>query len=70
LLSFAAAWGLAEVMPAGLAFAIVGVLFAAIAGITFMTGRERVKQMHPVPDDTVETLKEDVQWLKARKTSS
>lgn len=70
LLSFAAAWGLAEVMAAGWAFLIVGVVYAVIAAVAFLTGRQRMREFHPVPEETVETLKEDVQWLKARKNNS
>ncbi|HEX3540363.1 MAG TPA: phage holin family protein [Acidimicrobiales bacterium] len=60
LVSFAAAWGLAEVMPAGLAFLIVGVLYAVVAGVLFAQGRRRLRQIRPVPVQTVKTLKDDV----------
>jgi uncharacterized membrane protein YqjE len=66
LLSFAAAWGLAEVMPAGLAFLIVGIVFAVVAGGAAMVARERMRSVRLVPDETVETLKEDVAWARAR----
>src|SRR5438067_1793750 len=55
LLSFAAAWGLAEVVPIGVGFLIVGVVYAAVAGIGFVVGRQRVGEFHPVPEETVET---------------
>jgi hypothetical protein len=70
LLSFAAVWGLAEVMPVGVAFLIIGLIYAAVAAVAFMIGRDRAREINPVPDETVETLKEDVQWLKARKNNS
>lgn len=63
LLAFAAAWGLAEIMPEGVAFLIVGVVVAAIAAVLLMRGRERMREVRPVPE-TTETLKEDVQWAK------
>ena len=63
LLAFAAAWGLAEVVPEGFAFLIVGVVVAAIAAFLLMTGRDRMREVRPVPE-TTETLKEDVQWAK------
>jgi hypothetical protein len=66
LLSFAAAWGLAEVMPVGVAFLIVGLLFGGVAFAVFQTGRDRIQQVDPVPRETVDTIKEDVQWVKAR----
>lgn len=64
LLSFAAAWGLAEVMPTGVAFTIVGVVYVAIAGVCFTLGRSRLAQFRAVPEQTVETLKEDVAWAR------
>jgi uncharacterized membrane protein YqjE len=64
LLSFAAAWGLSEIVPEGVAFLIVGVVFAAIAAVAFLVGRKTVEQADFVPHDTIETVKEDVQWAK------
>jgi hypothetical protein len=63
-LVFAAAWGLAEVVPEGVAFLIVGVVLLAVAGILFAQGRKKVAQVNPVPEQTVETVKEDVQTAK------
>ena len=44
---------------------IVGVVYLAIAGIAALMGRDRVREATPVvPEQTVETLKEDVEWAK------
>lgn len=67
LLSFAAAWGLAEVMAAGWAFLIVAAVWALAAGVLYLQGRERLQHVDPKPHATVETLKEDVQWAKKQK---
>lgn len=64
MLSFAAAWGLAEVVPEGVAFLIVGGAYGVIALILAVVGRQRLKAVKPVPEQTVETLKEDVAWAK------
>jgi hypothetical protein len=64
LLSFAAAWGLAEVVPTGVAFLIVGGVYGLVALALLAFGRQRVKAVKPVPEQTVETLKEDVAWAK------
>jgi membrane protein implicated in regulation of membrane protease activity len=64
LFSFALAWALAEVMPEGAAFAIVGVLFAIVAGVLFMAGKKRLATVNPVPNQTVKTLRDDVQVAK------
>jgi hypothetical protein len=31
-------------------------------------GRSRMQSVNPVPQQTVETLKEDVQWAKAQRS--
>jgi hypothetical protein len=67
LLSFAAAWGLAEVMAAGWAFLIVGVVWGIGAAVLYLQGRQQMQRIDPTPHDTVETLKEDVQWAKKQK---
>jgi len=64
LLSFAAVWGLAEVVPAGVAFLIVGGAYGLVALALLALGRQRLKTVKPVPTQTVETLKEDVAWAK------
>jgi hypothetical protein len=63
-LVFAAAWGLSEVVPEGVAFLIVGVFLLAVAGGLFAAGRKKVAQVNPVPQRTVETVKEDVETAK------
>jgi len=67
LLSFAAAWGLAAAIPDGFAFLIIGAAYGLIAAVCFVVGKQRLRAVNPVPEETVETIKEDVQWAKARK---
>jgi hypothetical protein len=64
MLSFAAAWGLSEVVPEGVAFLIVGAAYGVVAMALLALGRQRLKAVKPVPEQTVETLKEDVAWAK------
>jgi hypothetical protein len=64
LLAFAAAWGLAEVVATGLAFLIVGVVFLAIAGGLALQGKAKLARFSPVPQQTVQTVKEDVETAK------
>ena len=68
MLSFAAAWALTAVMPTGWAFFAVGTIFGIVAAAMAVQGRRQLQEFHPVPGETVDTLKEDVQWLKARKS--
>jgi uncharacterized membrane protein YqjE len=58
--------GLSLVMDAWLAALIVGfaVLLVSIALIS--AGRKRLKQVKVVPEKTIETVKENVQWAKSQ----
>jgi uncharacterized membrane protein YqjE len=66
LIAMAAAWGLAEVIDTGWAFLIVGVVIAAIGAVLVMKGRDQLSDVQPVPEETVETLKEDARWARAQ----
>jgi hypothetical protein len=68
MLSFAAAWALTAIMPTGWAFFAVGMVFGIVAAFMALRGRKKLQEFSPVPEETVETLKEDVQWLKSRKS--
>jgi uncharacterized membrane protein YqjE len=60
-----------EAMDFWVAALIVTVLYGAIAAVLAMSGRDRVKQATPpAPEQTVETVKEDVQWAKSRAKSA
>lgn len=67
LLSFAAAWGLAEVMPEGLAFLIVGVVWAIVAAVLYVNGRKQLDAVK-VPQQTKASLEEDVEWAKRQRS--
>lgn len=67
LLSFAAAWGLAEVMPEGFAFLIVGAVWAVVAGVLYMTGRKQLDAVR-VPPQTKASIEEDVEWAKQQRS--
>jgi MFS family permease len=58
---------LATAVDTWLAALIVAVVYGAIAGVLALMGKKKVQQaVPPVPEDTVESVKEDVQWTKAR----
>jgi len=57
-------------MPAWLAALIVAVVYAAVAAVLALRGRAKVQQaVPPVPEQTIETVKEDVQWAKTQMRS-
>ena len=54
-------------LPAWAAALIVTAGWALAAGLFALLGRKRLSQIGaPVPEQTIETLKEDVQWLNSR----
>jgi len=55
--------------PAWAGFAVVGVIFAIVGGVMLYLGQKDAKEIKPVPEKTVETMKENVEWIKDRTTS-
>jgi len=66
--SLALALLLDQVTNTALAFFIVGLLYGIAAAVLIARGREQMKHVDPVPRQTVETLKEDAEWVKAQKS--
>lgn len=55
------------VMPNWLAALLVGLALAAIAAGLYFAGKQRVSEAGPlVPEQTIETIKEDVEWAKTQ----
>ena len=66
-LTAAAILGLSKAVAAWLAALIVTAVLAAVAGVLALTGKKEVQQATPpVPEQTTESVKEDVQWAKTR----
>jgi hypothetical protein len=58
-------------MATWLAALIVTVVYGATAGVLAVVGRSRLKVATPVmPEQTVETVKEDVEWAKTQARSA
>jgi MFS family permease len=63
----AAVLGLATAVSAWLAALIVAVVLGTVAGILALAGKEKVSEATPpVPEQTTESVKEDVRWAKSR----
>jgi hypothetical protein len=61
---------LSSAIDVWLAALVVGVVYAAIAGALALVGKRRITQATPpAPEQTIETVKEDVQWAKTRARS-
>jgi uncharacterized membrane protein YqjE len=60
-----------KAMDFSLAALIVTLVYAAGAAVLAMAGRDRIKQgMPPAPEETVETVKEDVEWARNQAKSA
>lgn len=64
LLLLAMVYGLSLVLPPWMAALSVGVVVSLIAAISIGIGRGRLRVVNPKPERTVESMKENVQWLK------
>ena len=64
--SFALAWFLDRKLPRPLAFGLVAALHGTAAASLAKAGREEIKRVDPVPTQTIETLKENVDWAMSR----
>jgi uncharacterized membrane protein YqjE len=58
-------------MATWLAALVVTVVYAVIAGALAMTGRKQIREAAPpVPEQAIDSVKEDVQWAKTRTRSA
>lgn len=64
MLSMALGWALAEEMAPGWAFLIVGLAWTAVAAVLALTAKKTAENVDPVPNQTIEEIKEDKKWIK------
>jgi hypothetical protein len=62
--SFALLFALSASVGLGWAGLIVTAIWAVIATVLALRGRAQLRQVHPKPERTVQTLKEDAQWAR------
>jgi MFS family permease len=63
----AAVLALATAVTSWLSALIVAVVLGAIAGVMALQGKNKVQEATPpIPEQTTESVKEDVQWAKSR----
>ncbi len=55
---------LSLVLPPWLSALLVTVLFFTVAGVGALVGKSKLSKARPVPQETIQTLKEDQEWLK------
>lgn len=66
LLFFALAFLLANWMPLWIATLIVGVVAGIVALILMSAGKRRLEKVHPKPEKTIQTVKENFEWAKSQ----
>ena len=50
-------------------YLIVGAVFAIVGGLLLMQGIKRMQDVDPVPRETIESVRKDVQWIKEQNPS-
>lgn len=62
---------LSEAMDTWVAALVVAAVYLTAAGISALAGRDRVRDASPlVPEQAIETTKEDIEWAKNQPTSA
>jgi uncharacterized membrane protein YqjE len=67
MLSLTLAWLLDKALDRAVSFLLVGLMWAVIGMVLAIVGKKQVARARPLPE-TVQTLKEDAQWVKAQKS--
>ena len=67
----AIALGIADLLnwPAWGGFALVAVVMAAGGMVALSAGRKQIREFHAVPEETVNTVKENSAWIAKRMSS-
>ena len=64
----AAILGVAEFLPLWLSALLIGVIVAGVGYLVLQKGMNGLKEINPRPERTIETLREDKEWLKQQVT--
>ena len=69
LISFAIAYWLGDAFDnLGTGFLAVGLVYAAVAAVLVFKGKQQISSATPIGEQTIETIKEDVEWARQQKT--
>ena len=66
--SLTVVWALDEAMDTAWAALIVTGVWALIGIGLYLAGRARLREVNPVPDQTIEQLKEDKRWMTGQSS--
>jgi hypothetical protein len=69
LVSMGVAFGIGNAMDSvGWGFVLVGLVYAAIAAVLVLKGKQQITSATPVAEQTIESIKEDVAWARQQRT--
>ena len=69
LVSMGVAFGIGNAMDSvGWGFVLVGLVYAAVAAALVLKGKQHITSATPVAEQTIESIKEDVEWARQQKT--
>jgi uncharacterized membrane protein YqjE len=69
LFSFSLAYWLADAFDnVAAGFVVVGLVYAAVAAVLVVKGKQQISSATPIAEHTIETIKEDVEWARQQKT--
>jgi hypothetical protein len=57
-------------LPLWMCYGIVGGVFAIVGIVLVYTGKKQLARIDMIPEQTVETMKENVRWIKEKALSS
>jgi uncharacterized membrane protein len=66
LLLLTSLFALSTVMPFWAAALVLLVIMAVVTAILLTAGKKRFKTVHLVPEKTIETMRENVEWVKSQ----
>lgn len=66
LISFTVAFAIAVVLPYWLSFLIVSAILLVFGGILAGAGASSLRKVDPVPRRTVQTMQQNIDWLKGQ----
>jgi uncharacterized membrane protein YqjE len=66
LILLALAFLLANWMPLWMATLLVGLVTGTVALILLSTGKRRLEKVHPKPEKTIRTVKENLEWARSQ----
>jgi uncharacterized membrane protein YqjE len=69
MLSFAIGYWLGDAFDnLGAGFFAVALVYAAVAAVLVLKGKEQITSATPIAEQTIETIKEDVEWARQQRT--